>query len=414
MDAEFHDISNQERLITTVLEVWGTQGHAAISARLLSRMTGLPTSSIYHHFGSMEHLFHSAQGHALAAAQDWCAGRLNELATWPADGGPNSLATVLAVVIDDWTAEARNLAFAWAQCHLLALRDAAYIPALDAWRDLWSGFWREICTRAGLGAFARATAHVFEGTAQLHLIRWRRTIDRAALEELCRGWARWLEGALAAEGPWRGQAREAAREAEPPRQSRNNLADAIAQAAASVVEDGGMAALTHRAVATRAEVTLGVVSYNFRTAAELAQAAFEAIYRRITENVQETVRAALDRDEAVVALRDFASQPPALVAIEELMLAVARDPALAAFGPQLRYLRGRTSGLQLAALLGEAGTPSPQDMAIYSSLVSGQRRALIGRDLAEMHASLDETDRLIAGLIAGSSAGSSTGSTTGS
>ncbi|WP_395327678.1 TetR family transcriptional regulator [Novosphingobium sp. BL-8H] len=385
-------------MIATVLELWATEGHAAISARLLSRMTGLPTSSIYHHFGSMEHLFHSAQGHAHEAAQAWCADRLDDLARWPDGGGAESLGTVLSVLIDDWATDARTLAFAWAQCHLLALRDPTYVPALDAWRDLWAGFWRDVCTGAGLGGFARSTGHFFEGAAHLHLIRWHRTVDRAALEELCRGWGRWLDGALSGEGAWRGLARQAAQEAEPPRQSRNNVADAIAQASASVVEEGGVAALTHRAVATRAEVTLGVVSYNFRTSADLAAVAFETIYRNITDHVRDTVKPTLDREESILAWKDFPSQPSTLVAIEELMLAVARDPALAEFGPQLRYLRGRTSGLQLAALLGDNAPVSPLDMAIYSSFVSGQRRALIGRDIAEIHASLDETDRLLAGL----------------
>ncbi len=395
MDAEFQDFSTQKRLITTVLELWATQGHAAISARLLSRMTGVPTSSIYHHFGSMEHLFHSAQGHAHEAAQAWCADRLADLDRWPEAGGGDSLATVVAVLIDDWATDARTLAFAWTQCHLLALRDPTYVPALDAWRDLWAGFWRDVCARARLGEFARSTGHFFEGAAHLHLIRWRRTIDRAALDELCRGWGQWLDGSLSGEGAWRGLARQAAQEAEPPRQSRNNVADAVAQAAASVVEEGGVAALTHRAVATRAEVTLGVVSYNFRTSADLAQVAFETIYRNITDHVREAVKARLDREEAILAWKDFPSQPSPLVAIEELMLAVARDPALAEFGPQLRYLRGRTSGLQLAALLGGNAQVSPLDMAVYSSFVSGQRRALIGRDVAEIHASLDETDRLL-------------------
>lgn len=398
MDAEFHDFSTQERLIGTVLELWATQGHAAISARLLGRMTGLPTSSIYHHFGSMEHLFHSAQGHALECAQAWCSDRLDDLVDWPEDGGTDALAPVLATLIDDWATGARTLAFAWAQCHLLALRDPAYVSALDGWRDLWTAFWREVCARAGLGQFARVTAHMFDGTVPLHLIRWRRSVDRAALDDLCRGWSHWLNGALASEDSWRGTARRIALDAEPPSKSRNNTADAIAQAAAAVVEEGGVASLTHRAVAARAGVTLGVVSYNVRTSAELAELAFETIYRNITGPAHATARALPSRDEALEGLRDFPSQPRALVAMEELMLAVARDPALAAFGPQLRYLRGRTSGLQLAALLGPEAPPSPLDMALYSSLIGGQRRAMIGRDPAEINASLDESDRLIASL----------------
>lgn len=398
MDMEFSDFTTQDRLVATVLDLWATQGHAAISARLLARMTGIPTSSIYHHFGSMEHLFHSAQGHALQSAQQWCADRLSDLVDWPQDGGPEALAPALATVIDDWATGARTLAFAWAQCHLLALRDPAYVAALNGWRDLWAGFWREVCTRAGLEDYSRATAHVFDGTVTLHLIRWRRTLDRAALDDLCRGWSRWLGGHLAGGDPWRSLARDIALAAEPPHQSRNSVVETIAQAAAAVVEDGGVAALTHRAVAARAGVTLGVVSYNVRTASQLAELAFETIYRNITAPVRGSNRPAPGVDDALISLRDFMSQPRTLIAMEELTLAVARDPALASFGPQLRYLRGKTSGLHLAAHLGPDAKLSPLDTAIYSSLVSGQRRALIGRDPVEIRASFAETDRLITSL----------------
>ncbi|TCM18026.1 TetR family transcriptional regulator [Novosphingobium sp. PhB165] len=401
MDAVFQDFSTQERLIGTVLDMWATQGHAAISARNLSRATGLPTSSIYHHFGSMEHLFHSAQDHALKAARNWCSHRLDDLARWPEGGGPEALAAMMALLIDDWARDSRPLAFAWAQCHLLAYDDAAYLPPLEGWRDIWSHFWREICHRAGLGAFGAVTGHMFEGTAQLHLIRWHPTIDRAALGELCHGWGHWLNGKLTAETPWRRLARETAAEATPAAPSRSATAAAIARAAAAVVEDGGVSALTHRAVAARAGVTLGVVSYNFRTSSDLAEAAFETIYLGITEVVRESVHPAPARDEIIASWRDFPSQPRGIFAIEELTLAVARDPALIAFGPQLRYLRGRTSGLQLAARLGAMGDQlSPLDTAIYSSLISGQRRALIGRSVAEIDASLDEIERLIRELHA--------------
>jgi AcrR family transcriptional regulator len=399
MNIELHDFSARERLIRTVLDLWATQGHAVISARLLASSTGLPTSSIYHHFGSMEHLFQTAQDHAQEAARAWCADQLGDLAPWPERGGPDALAAVLAALIDEWATNARTLAFAWAQCHLLALRDPAYVSVLDGWRDLWAGFWREVCARAGLSAFARPTAHFFEGAVHLHLIRWRRTIDRAALDEICRGWSQWLGGSLANEGAWRGLARQIAQEeAEPPSRSRSNVADAIAQAAARVVEDGGVAALTHRAVAARAGVTLGVVSYNVRTSAELAELAFETIYRNVVAPAHDSPRSLPSREDVLESLRDFPSQPRGLIAIEELILAVARDPALAAFAPHLRYSRGRTSGLQLAALLGPDAKLSALDKAIYSSLVSGQRRALIGRGEPETLASIGETDRLIDGL----------------
>jgi hypothetical protein len=103
----------------------------------------------------------------------------------------------------------------------------------------------------------------------------------------------------------------------------------------------------------------------------------------------------------LAAWADFSSQPRRLAAMEELILAVARDPGLRDFGPQLRYLRGRSSSLQLALQLGPEASISPLDAAIYSSMISGQRRALIGLPEAEIHAGLDAADALVAGLNKG-------------
>ncbi len=305
---------------------------------------------------------------------------------------------MLAVFLDDWVQDNRDLAFAWNQCHLLAQRDAAYLPAIDAWRRTWASFWNEACDRAGLAEHAGATSHIFEATGQMHLIRWNRMIDRAALDEFCTGWGQWLSGSLAEEGPWRRHAREIALASAPELSAPNGVAAMIADAAADVVEDLGIAALTHRAVAAGAGVTLGVVSYNYRTSADLVRAAFDAIYRRLTAPIRDKPAYPTDRGEMLAAWADFSSQPRRLAAMEELILAVARDPGLRDFGPQLRYLRGRSSSLQLAAQLGPEASISPLDAAIYSSLVSGQRRALIGLPEADIHAGLDAADALIAGL----------------
>lgn len=369
-----------------------------MSARALSRATGLPTSSIYHHFGSMEQLLQSAQAYARDAAQVWVEQKLQELSGWPRDGGPESMARALAVLVDDWTVECRELAFASTQCHLLAQRDRSYLAAIDAWRDLWAAFWAEIGARAGLSHYAAPTSYVFEATAQFHLIRWNRMIDRAALDEFCSGWGLWLSGKLAAEGPWRRHAREIALISAPELPAQNGLAETIAEGAADVVEEAGIAALTHRAVAARAGVTLGVVSYNFRTSADLVRAAFDAIYRRVTQPQAVKEPDTAGWAEPLVAWLDFPSQPRRLAAMEELMLAVARDPDLRDFGPQLRYLRGRSSRVQLATLLGADAPISPLDAALYSSLVSGQRRALIERSATEIQSSLDQTDALIGAL----------------
>ncbi|MFD2429191.1 hypothetical protein ACFSUK_15800 [Sphingobium scionense] len=99
---------------------------------------------------------------------------------------------LFAALIDQWCEEARRLAFAWRECQLIAARELRYVPVCDHWAAMWRAFWEEICTRCGHPGRGAHTAYLFDGEASLHLMRWRRPVDRAALEEVCAGWNDWL------------------------------------------------------------------------------------------------------------------------------------------------------------------------------------------------------------------------------
>ncbi len=117
-------------------------------------------------------------------------------------------------------------------------------PALLAWQSLWSSFWQSVCSRCGLQDLGELTTYFFYGESLLHLIQWRRVVDRACLDEACQGWGLWLSGRLAAEGPWRGFARQEANRSMPELTLRNETTQRIATAAAETVEEIGMAGLT--------------------------------------------------------------------------------------------------------------------------------------------------------------------------
>ncbi len=377
-------LSSMERLIQAVLTMWAEQGHAAISTRLLAQAAGLPVSSIYHHFGSLDHLYLAAQGHARAAAEAWCAARIDEIAT-PRTLAPQALPSLLAAMIDDWSHGQRRLALAWRECYMLAARDERYLPALASWRILWADFCREICARCGVAEFGEATSLFFDGESLLHLTRWRRAVDRAGLDETCAGWARWLDGALAPEGPWRRFAREEALHSMPPVPIPNGAAETIAAAAANIVEQRGIAGLTHRAVAAEAGLTLGIVSHNFHTSADLARVAFEMVYRRVVSAAERDapVPPVARPTEGAISVVAFRVTSAKMLALDELLLAVVRRTEFQAFTPQLRYLRGRSSGPLLQSLLGPAEPVSPLDAALFSVLLSGLKRACLGRETDE-------------------------------
>jgi DNA-binding transcriptional regulator YbjK len=364
-----------QRLVSATLSAWAAEGAAGMSARTLATSAGLPVSSIYYHFGDLEHLLETAQHEALRMAACWCDTQLDAIRGQA--GGPTALGPLLAAIVDDWCEQQRVLAFAERECQLAALRDPRHVATAARWDALWQSFWGAVCDRLGIADIALGTAWVFAGASALHLLRWRRPLDRAALAELCDGWARWMDGRLADRSPWFDLARRDAAALIAPPAPDDPVAAAVATAAAATVAQRGVAALTHRAVAAEAGVTLGVVSYKFRTSADLLHAAFEAIYRRMSPQSADELAAVPDLGrDATLARLGSGSVPTGadMLASDELLVASARNPAFQTFAAQLRYLRGRSSGHYFQALLGRDRPIAPIDGAIFSAFMAGRIR----------------------------------------
>ena len=361
-----------EKLIEAALSAWESDGAEEVSARSLTSTAGLPVSAIHYHFGGLGQLLDAAQDAAVTAAQAWCSAQRAAIggdATSPAMLGP-----LLATLIDDWCETQRRIAFAWREGQLMALRDPGRATAATRWTRMWEDFFTGLCGELGCARFSTPTAWFFDGASALHMLRWRRPLDRSALEELCGGWASWLTGRLAPAGHWFAAGQEAARRLAAKPDPADELAESIADAAARVVAQSGVTALTHRAVAAAAKVTLGTVSYKYRTRADLGRAAFDSIYRRVTSSTPTLPDqpAAMSAAEAVShAERSLPSRTDRL-GFGELCVAAGRDPALGAFVPQLRYLRGQGSGRILDAVLGGKGRAAPIDGAILSAVLGGR------------------------------------------
>ncbi|WP_447725603.1 TetR family transcriptional regulator [Sphingomonas koreensis] len=398
LEAEQKNDSSPQKLVSATLLGWEAEGAPGISARALAGVAGLPVSSIYYHFGDLEQLFGSAQSEARAVAAKWCEAQMDAIRGEVR--GAAALGPLLATLIDDWCETRRTLAFAWRESQLMALRDSRHVASCARWDALWQRFWQEVCTHLEIVDMAMATAWFFEGASSLHLLRWRRPVDRSALNELCGGWAGWLEGRLTAPAAWFDLARRDAAALIVPPPPDDPVADVIATAAAAAVAQRGIAALTHRAVAAKAGLTLGVVSHKFRTSADLLQAAFEAIYRRMVPHSASELAAMPDigREEALARIATGFPDRGDLLAVDELLAASARDSAFQAFAAQLRYLRGRSSGRYFQALMGGTRPIAPIDAAIFSALMAGRSRAYLcggrshdspGEDFAPLLARLD-------------------------
>lgn len=393
------EISSYDRLIAAVREQWELVGVVGMSARQISSLTRAPVSSIYHHFGSLEHLFLASQQACIAEAQHWSQTQLREFDGLP--NSPNAFASFFAQIVDAWCEQKRTLAFAWRECQLLAQQSTLFNDAARRWDQIWAQFWAEAVTRFALGHGALVTQRVFENESFLHMIRWRRLVDRAALDETARALAAWLTGAAMPAAPWREYAREEALRSMPTLPDRDDVAARIVDSAAGIIDKEGLARLTHRAVAERAGLTLGTISHKFRTKSALLEAAFEGLYRANVERMQpETrVRGDLADDLAGMVRRGGSARGS-----DELFVATARDPALSQFGAQLRYLRGRTSRGALQELVAEGRTVGVTEASLFSSFLTAQLRAHAGHaaDMAEcIRPELDALLELIRKVPAG-------------
>ncbi|MYL98544.1 TetR family transcriptional regulator [Novosphingobium sp. FGD1] len=373
-----------------------------MSARRISLAADAPVSSIYHHFGSLEQLFAASQEFALERALSWRDDRLAQLAGL--SPSVDALPGLFAEMADEWTNAQRSLAFAWRECQLLTDSSPLLQPLAARWHGLWDGFWQEAGQRLGLGEGTQIVRRVFENESFLHMIRWRRLVDRASLDEMARTLGAWLTRGPAPATPWRDFARGEALRAMPRLPQRDETAARIVIAAREIIGDCGVASLTHRAVAERAGLTLGTVSHKFPTKVALLEAGFEGLYAANLERLQGSSDNP-PNDHSPEAVRDTMIGMVDMIGrvrirgSDELYVAVARDPSLSQFGLQLRYLRGRSSAGTLRALAGGKRAVTQAEAALFSSFATSQIRQFSGAKSADAATVIGgEIDILIAML----------------
>lgn len=118
----------------------------------------------------------------------------------------------------------------------------------------------------------------------------------------------------------------------------------IVDAAASIIEEDGLAAVTNRAVAERAGVSLALTTYHFKSVTELAFAGILRVFEKVNAGF---VRNADRPPEASAMLRRIRSrsQPSGVERLRsrgmaEISLAAARSSALEPLGIAMRRQRG--------------------------------------------------------------------------
>uniref|UniRef100_UPI003A8B65B2 TetR/AcrR family transcriptional regulator n=1 Tax=Sphingomonas sp. GlSt437 TaxID=3389970 RepID=UPI003A8B65B2 len=362
-------------------------------------------SSIYYHFDDLERLLIASQQRALEHAKQWCSRQLQSMPTPVDDDDARKvMSPLMAALIQDWSVNHRALAFAWRECQLVAARNRKFAPALEGWNSLWADFWQRVSERYGMPDYARLNYYLFDGEGFLHLIQGDAVADAACLVELCQGWGDWLAGRPAAEGPWRRHARLNAAKTAATVIPEGAIPERIAHAAADLVARNGPGGLTHRAVAAEAGLTLGAVSYHCRTSADLMHLAYETVYWRTMGQDLAPVPGISGKEyedlrEATLGAEETPEMALSRLAMNELILAVARDSALKGLAANLRYFRGRKSRTYLAVILGSTENISALEAAMLSDLAFARSRGYFGMNAADRMAArerdLDEIDAFL-------------------
>lgn len=371
------------RLVTAAARLLADRGRPGVSARAVAAEARLAASAINYNLGGLEQLLSTALEVGCEEAAAWLARCEPQVARLPAT--PDGAALALEAVILAWTGEARDLA--------LLYQEAAGTEVGARWTGLWAEFWARTAERCGLGTVEGRLLHAaFESEALFQLSGWSPVLEAAALRELCGQFgALWLG---ASPGLVTGACRIAEEGAGArPEGSLAAPALRIADAAAEVVAEKGLAGLTHRAVAMRAGVTTGAVTHHFRTIEDLVAGAIRgqvSALSRVTPGGQ----APATPDGFVDALFFHArADRPSIPVLSRrgLFLAAVRRPDLARAGAVIRFAHGGTTRDSLVRLFRVEADQGVVVAGVLARLLSALWSACAGQaDPAEARAILAE------------------------
>lgn len=366
----------QSRLIRALCELWVKHSQAEISVRMVARQAEASVSAIDYHFGSLEHLFASAQATALDEARLWTSSVFDELRQLPLATFPvPARASLLASLIDRWTGEQRPLALAWREAHAAASSNPALGEPHREWTALWHDFWTRLCRDHGLAGKAELLALFFDGEASQHLIRWHGLLDRALLDETTLALLQFLEQPCTPSSAVRVLYQDLAEREYRLAFGESEEFTAIDDAAAAILSESGLSCLTFRSVASRAGSTLGAVAYHFGSKSKMLRLALQRIYEGSSvEPTAELIKSMPDeRCEAAASVVESAvgGQVPLLRALDEIILNLSRSEAADALSGVIRGFRDPIGGAVLRKLLYTPGHASPALVAGFSSVVRG-------------------------------------------
>jgi len=397
-------LATEERLLTAVLTLWANTSSAEISVRAVASEADVAVSAIDYHFGKLEHLYGAAQARAFALADQWLQARL--VLTSALEGqnlGAHGIACAISSIIDDWAEAQRPLAMARREASAMA-RDGRDAQSHILWTALWRDFWTRMSGILGVPQQSETVAAFCAGEVTQHLLRWKRPLDQALLGETVKAFVDQILGErIGASMVRQAYSELAEREYRGSIDIDEQAPAALDAAAADLLKERGLSALTFRAVADRAATTLGHASYHFGSKTRMLQRAFDQLYRTASEGGSELGEWGRDAVLEAVLRAVVGGSNPILRAFDEVIAHIARSEDHLPLRGIIRGYRDPAASWALAGLLSSPASPSPALAAAFSSLCRGidhlalalepQEAERLGRAVLEQFVSPDEVPR---------------------
>ena len=273
------------RLLTGAYSVLIDQGLAGASARSIAVRAGSSASAIHYHFERVDELIRAALDDARERDVRWRYAALDKLPQAALE--PALLPHFLTGVIDTAGRAFSELALLRWDVALEAALHGRFVKVACQWREDLNAFWSAVLSSFGITASASIVAEFADAVGRIYLVAGSGPTHIAWVTETCARCAERLCGVSLSVRKGR-----IWRDLHLPTVARTPTADQSASASSSTahrIVDGaldviltqGPRAMTHRAVAAAAGVSLSSTTYHFASREEILHAAFARL-RAIT------------------------------------------------------------------------------------------------------------------------------------
>lgn len=367
-------------------------GPKGFSLRNLAQKAGISASLLNYRYGSRDALLERTLEHACRRNTRLWNRRTALFAHTPlsVDDLP---AILFATVSEIITAGRKEFLAGWF-CQTQAVRDGLYHDIARRWHADSATFWREVLISAGQApTLAPGLSAAMTSACRIGLVAGDDPIAAAWLyDTLQRIKDRLLRRPVSRKGdsPWRAQ-KENPLSLPPPRQAGETAStpDKIIDAAVKIIVESGPDALTHRAIAERAGVSLSSTTHHFASLDDILASAFSLIYADIRQ--QPVVSTELAQARTMETLLNILTEQALpgqrvaereVMAMDEIMLAAARRPETQAIATGLLASVGRTSTTMLQTLEGKRDDTDRLDGQILRFIITGLQEQVAVSDEA--------------------------------